>query len=131
MSALFDQLISQGLVTTEQLQDARAKQVGAKKPIHELLVEMGFIKEGDLLKASSKVFNMQLCDLEKEKIDQEAVDLIPYDLAERHGVFPVRRSEGSLILAMSNPQDVIAMDEIRTQANLKVKPILCSKSSSK
>jgi len=45
MSALFDQFISQGLVTAEQLADARIKQVGAKKPIHELLVEMGFIKE--------------------------------------------------------------------------------------
>ena len=45
MVSLFDELIKEGLITSEQLADARVKQVGAKKPIHELLVEMGFVSE--------------------------------------------------------------------------------------
>jgi type IV pilus assembly protein PilB len=128
MASLFDTLIAEGLITAEQLSDARTKQVGAKKSLHELLVEMGFIKEEALLKAASKVYSMPLSDLGKESIDPDIVHILPYEVAERHGVFPVRREEGVIVVAMSNPQDVIAMDEIRSHTNLKAKPILCSKS---
>jgi len=76
MSPLIDALIKENLVTQEQLSDARNKQVGAKKPLHELLVEMGFIKEEDLIKVSAKVFNMPILDLNKETIDSAAIELI-------------------------------------------------------
>ena len=73
MASLFDTLINERLITAEQLSDARAKQVGAKKSLHELLVEMGFIKEEDLLKVVSKVYNMPLSDLDKELIDPSVI----------------------------------------------------------
>lgn len=128
MASLFDVLIKEHLITSEQLNDARAKQVGAKKPLHELLVEMGFIKEEALLQIASKIYSMPLSDLGKESIDPDVVRLLPYEVAERHGIIPIRREEGYIVLAMSNPQDILAMDEVRMRTNLKPKPILCSKS---
>lgn len=115
------------LITPEQLNDACAKQVGAKRPLHELLVEMGFFKEEDLLKVASKIYNMPMADFEKEAVDPEVINLVPYEMAERHGAFPVRREDNALVLAVSNPQDVDAMDSIRAYVNMNGKPILCSK----
>ncbi|MFA6280905.1 MAG: type II/IV secretion system protein [Candidatus Omnitrophota bacterium] len=128
MITFLDQLIKERLVTSEQLADARIKQVGAKKPIHELLVEMGFISEEKLLNVLSHFYNIPLSNLATETIDPKAISLIPYNLVELHGVFPVRQEADAIILAMSNPYDVMAIDAIRSQTNLQIKPILCSKS---
>jgi type IV pilus assembly protein PilB len=128
MASLFDALIKEGLITSEQLSDARVKQIGAKKPLHELLVEMGFIKEEDLLKTVSKLYDLPLIELARESIGHEVVKLLPYEVAARHGVFPIRREGDVLVLAMSNPQDIMAIDEIQLVTNLHVKPTLCSKS---
>lgn len=126
---LFDALIKDNLITTGQLADARVKQIGAKKPLHELLVEMGFIKEEDLLKAVSKLYDVPIFDLGRESIGPEAVKLLPYEVAARHGVFPIRQEGEVLILAMSNPQDIMAVDEVQLITNLRVIPALCSKSA--
>ncbi|HOE68413.1 MAG TPA: ATPase, T2SS/T4P/T4SS family, partial [Candidatus Omnitrophota bacterium] len=128
MSSLFDELIRERLISSEQLADAKMKQIGAKKPVHELLVDMGFLKEEDLLQTASRVYKMPLSDLGRETIDPEALHLLTHDIARRYGVFPVRREEDALVLAMSNPQDLMAMEQVRIRAKLKVKPTLCTKS---
>jgi type IV pilus assembly protein PilB len=121
-------LLKENLITEKQLNDAKDKQIGAKKPIQELLVEMGFIQEEDLIKISSRVFNMPVLGLGREEIDPSATKLISYDVAKRYGIFPVRREGDTLLLAMSNPQDIIALDDIKIMTNLKIKPILSKKS---
>ena len=104
------------------------KQIGAKKPVHELLVDMWFLKEEDLLKTASRIYKMPLSDLGQETIDPEALRLLTREIAKRYGVFPVRREEDVLVLAMSNPQDLMAMEQVRMRTKLKVKPTLCTKS---
>jgi type IV pilus assembly protein PilB len=127
-NAFVNVLLEGNLITEKQLKDAKDKQIGAKKPIQELLVEMDFIKEEDLIKISSKVFDMPVLELRKEEIDSSATKLISYDVAKRYGVFPVRKEKDALLLAMSNPQDIIALDDIRIMTNMKIKPILSTKS---
>lgn len=68
-NAFLNLLLRENLITEKQLKDAQDKQIGAKKPIQELLVETGFIEEEDLIKISSKVFHMPILDLGKEEID--------------------------------------------------------------
>lgn len=128
MFSIFDELIKERLITPDQLADARTKQVGAKKPIQELLVEMGFVKEEDLLKALSRIYKIPLTNLNSETIDPSAIGFVPYDISENYGVFPVRSENGILILAMSNPQDIVALDTVRMHSNMQIRPILCSKS---
>ncbi|MFH1640592.1 MAG: type II/IV secretion system protein [Candidatus Omnitrophota bacterium] len=127
MTILIDTLIKENLITEEQLRDAKDKQLGAKRPIQELLLEMNFINEEDLIKVTSRVFKMPVTDLEKEEIDSSAVKLMPYETAKCYGVFPVRTEGNTLILAMSNPQDVVALDVIKILVNMEVKPILTTK----
>ncbi|MCK9594484.1 MAG: Flp pilus assembly complex ATPase component TadA [Candidatus Omnitrophica bacterium] len=128
MTVLIDELIREGLITAEQLNDARIKRIGAKKPLQELLVEMGFIAEEQLVSASSKIFNMPVTQLSKETIDPSAVRLVPYELAMRYGILPLRKEGDALVLAMSDPQDIMALDDIRLNTGMSVKPLLAAKS---
>ena len=128
MSALIDALINENLTTGQQLQDAKDKQLGAKKPLQELLVEMGFIKENDLLRVSSRIFNMPVFDLTKETIDTSVAKLLSYETAKKYGVFAVRKEQDTLILAMSDPQDIFALADIGLMSNMSIKPLLAAKS---
>ena len=130
MSILIEALLKESLINEEQLNDALAKHIGAKKPLQELLVEMGFVKEEDLIKVSAKVFNMPILDLDKETIDSAAIKLISYEQAKRYGVFPLRKEQDTIILAMSDPQDIVALDDLKIITKLKIKPILCTESES-
>ncbi len=128
MSLLVTALLEKELVTQEQINDARSKQQGAKIPLHEVLIDMGFIKEEVVVEVAAEVFHMPICDLSAESFDPEVVKLVPYELAKRYGVFPVRIERNALVLAMSDPQDVIARDDLAVIAKKDIQPILCSKS---
>ncbi|MBD3426519.1 MAG: response regulator [Candidatus Omnitrophica bacterium] len=128
MSKLIDALINEDLLTVEQLNDAKDKQLGAKKPIQDILLDMGFLSEEDLMKVSSRVFDMALVDLSTEELDSSVADLLPYETAKKYGVAPLRKEGQELVLAMSNPQDVIALDDIGIKTSMKISPVLSSKS---
>jgi type IV pilus assembly protein PilB len=123
--SLADNLLASGLITQEQLADAQDKQKGAQKPLEEVIVELGFIPERILCEVSEIVFDCEAQTLAEKDIDDETCQLIPYDLANRHGVFPVRIEDEELFLAMSNPRNVLALDDIRQIMNYKIIPILC------
>ncbi|MDP8299624.1 MAG: ATPase, T2SS/T4P/T4SS family [Candidatus Tantalella remota] len=127
MAILIDKLIAENLITQEQLSDAKDKQVGAKKPVIDLLVDMGFLKEEELMRVSSEVFGMPVKKLENEQIDPAAVKLVPYETAKRHGVLPLRQDDGKLVIATSNPQDVIALDDIRIITRMPVESVLSTR----
>jgi len=127
MQALAEALIKEGLITFQQLEEAEYKQMGAKRPLQELLVEMGFVKEEDLMRVSAQVFNMPVLDLSKETIEPAMTKMISYEIAKRCGVFPVRKEGNALILAMSNPIDVVALDAVTKITNMEVRPIFSTK----
>jgi len=116
------------LITEEQLKDAQIKQLGAKKPLQELLVEMGFINEADLLRVTSEIFKMPVFGLQAEAIDASAVKVLPYEVAKRYGVFPVKKKDNTLVVAMSDPKDVVALDDLRSLTGFSIEPVLSAKS---
>lgn len=128
MSLLTEKLIKERLITPEQLNDAKDKQLGAKKPISDLLVEMGFVREDDIIRAASEVFQLPVLDLDKEGIDPSVTKIVPYEIAKRYGVFPVTSSHDTLLLATSDPQDIVAQDDISIRTKMKIKCVLAAKS---
>ncbi len=121
-------LIEKGLITNEQLQEARQRQQGAKLPIQDVIVEMGFVSGKDMLELLSSVLQMPIVDLNREDIDSEVINLISYDTAKRYGVFPLRNEKDIVVLAMSNPQDLVALDDLKLIMNKVIQPFLASKS---
>jgi type IV pilus assembly protein PilB len=128
MSKVIDELIKEGLITSEQLSDAKAKQRGAKEPLQDIFVELGFVKEDDLLRISSKVLRVPVLALDRIALDTSLVRLIPYEKAKRFGMFPLYIEGGDLAVAMSDPDDVVALDDIRLQANMPLIALLATKS---
>lgn len=121
-------LNEEGFITALQLQEAKDKQFGAKKPLQELFVEMGFITEEKLAEILSRIYKTPFVNLDEEEIDQKAVELLSYKVPKQFGVFPVRMVEDKLILAMSNPLDIVAMDEVRKITNTRwIEPVLATK----
>ena len=129
MRILINELIRQGLITEDNLKDAKEKQLGAKKPIQDLLIEMGFLKEADLIRVSSELFKVPVLSLVDVKVDPKVIKLISYEAAKKYGVFPVLiDEENALVLAMSDPVDIAAIDEIKQLVNMEIKPSLSAKS---
>jgi len=128
MCSILDSLLREGAITPEQVTDARHKQLGAKRPVHDLLVEMGFISEEAMTATASRALQMPVADLRGESVDPSALENIPYDTAKRHGVFPLRKDPDGIVLAMSNPQDLVAIDDIAILSGRSVRPLLARKS---
>ncbi|MFH1878570.1 MAG: ATPase, T2SS/T4P/T4SS family [Candidatus Omnitrophota bacterium] len=128
MTSLINELLKQNLVTMEQINDAREKQLGARKPLHALLVEMGFISEDILIQVASKMFNMPVFDINREQIDSSATTYIPYADARRLGVFPIRKDGNTLVVGTTDPQDIVTLDDLRCKTQLNIRPVLIKKS---
>ena len=127
MNSLIQKLIKENFITKEQVDDARDKQIGAKKPLQELLVDMGFISEESLMEVLSRIYNMPVVKLEEEECDESVLSILSWKKAKHYGVFPLRKEENNLVLAMSNPQDIIAIDDIKIITELEINPVLCTK----
>jgi type IV pilus assembly protein PilB len=88
---------------------------------------MGFLEEEDLIKTAAKVFKKKTVNLDKENIDSDLVKMVPYNTARKYGVFPINKKGDSLVLAMSDVQDIMALDDISMLIKNKVEPVLCTR----
>jgi type IV pilus assembly protein PilB len=128
MMTLIDALLKKKLITQENVEDAKIRQIGAKKPLQDLLVEMEFLSEEDLIQTASEFYKLPITKLPAERVEVSVLKRIPSDKAKQYGVFPLRYEDGTLLVAMSNPQDVIAIDHLSMLVNAKIKPLLARKS---
>ncbi|MFH0935197.1 MAG: GspE/PulE family protein [Pseudomonadota bacterium] len=110
-------LISQGILTEDQLRIALLEQMKSKLPVGKLLVNLGFVSEATLRDALSEKLGLQSVDLSQIIIDSTAMKLVPRDFALRHHVFPVAldRERGTVIVALSDTNNIVALDQLRAR----------------
>ena len=110
-------LISQGILTEDQLRIALLEQMKSKLPVGKLLVNLGFVSEATLRDALSEKLGLQSVDLSQIIIDPQAMKLVPRDFAVRHHIFPIAldRDRGTLIVALSDTNNLVAMDQLRAR----------------
>ncbi|MCX7141931.1 MAG: GspE/PulE family protein [Proteobacteria bacterium] len=110
-------LISQGILTEDQLRIALLEQMKSKLPVGKLLVNLGFVSEATLRDALSEKLGMQSVDLSQIIIDSQAMKLVPRDFALRHHIFPIAldRERGTLIVALSDTNNLVALDQLRAR----------------
>jgi len=132
-SRLTEALIGKKLITLTQLSDAKEERNNgmAGMPLQRVLIEKGFVREDDVIEVYSKVFDIHVFNPDKDKVDSSASKLISDKTAKHYGVFPVRKEGNILILAMTNPSDILAIDNIAIMAKMRVKPILAKRSDIK
>ena len=110
-------LISMGILTEDQLRIALLEQLKSKQPVGKLLVQLGFVSEATLRDALSEKLGLQSVDLSQIVVDPTALRLIPREFAKRHNLFPVAidRERRRLILAVSDTNNIVALDQVRAQ----------------
>ena len=119
-------LIELGMITPEQLEHALEEHRRTPKSIGRVLIDMGMIKEGDLVRALAEQVGLEFVDLAEHPIDPTATTLLPEALARRYRAIPIGERDGKLLVAMSDPANVYALDDIRTITNRDVQPLVAT-----
>jgi type IV pilus assembly protein PilB len=120
--------IRKGLITSEQLYSAleKQKQLGGHKQLGDLLVSMGAITERDRVNVLGEHWSVDYVDLSEANVDPAIATLISQDLARRYKVIPLAVEGNRLRLAMKNPLDIFATDEIRLITGKEVEPVIAT-----
>jgi type IV pilus assembly protein PilB len=119
-----DFLVAEGLVSRDELQKAHAEARSAKTRVFAALVKLGFVEEGPLVLALSKEYRVQAVDLDRFEVEPRIVRLISSELAFKHLVLPLRRVGRRLTVAMVNPADLSAVDDLKFATTCEIEPVL-------
>jgi len=119
-------LIEQGLITNDQLEAALAEQQRVPKSLGRILIDLRLIKENDLVRALAHQIGLDFVDLSEYPIDPSATVLIPEPVAKRYRALPIGERDGRLLVAMSDPANVYALDDIRTITGRDVEPVVAT-----
>ena len=121
-----------GYITEEQVGKALAFQrteEGKGKRLGDLLLGLGFVTEQQVLEALGKKLELPLVRLEDVDVDEKTVARIPRSLLEKYSVLPLGESGGKMTLAMCDPLDFYAQEDIKQIANMPLDIVLCDRKS--
>jgi len=121
---LVELLINNKLITQEQLAQALALQKQAGGRLSDILVNLKFVKEDELISTISESSGLPLIDLKRFKIDYEVVKLIPIDIARHYQIIAVSKMGDTVTLAMADPLDIFAIDHVASLTGYKINPII-------
>ena len=122
-----DILVEAGLVTKEQVEEARKDQEqGKRKRIGQILVDKGLITEHQLMTALARKFGLRVVDLKKTPPDPEAVKTLPREIIERMQVLPVETGPGRLVVATSTPTDPTISENLRFATERHIEMVVAS-----
>lgn len=121
-------LLRANLITEEQLGKALEVHREGGQPLGKVLIDLRMITEEQLARALAKQKNLPVTNLNEYDINLQAVNLVPEAIARRHMVLPIGFEDGQLVLAMANPLDVHAIDDLRVLTRYDIKPVVCTES---
>src|SRR2546425_9176362 len=124
-------LVRENLISLQQLQKAQEEQKKAGGRIGYHLTKLGFIEESELTNFLSKQYGVPSINRKEFDIDAEVVRLVPKDVAEKHQCIPVNRAGASLILAMSDPSNIYAIDDIKFLTGYNIEVVVASEQAIK
>jgi type IV pilus assembly protein PilB len=124
---LGDILLESGLLTPQQLTEAFDEHQRAGRALGRVLVERGFLTESQLVAALAEQIGLRFIDLGDYPVDGAALARVPPALCRRYNALPVGFEDGKLVVAMSDPANVFAIDDIRSLTGLEVKPAVSTK----
>ncbi|NNC43900.1 MAG: type II secretion system protein GspE, partial [Acidimicrobiia bacterium] len=122
-------LVQEGVLTKEQLDEAQQIQSESGKSLTRILVDQEFVDETDLVKVLAKQIGIEYIALEEITVDPTAAALIPDNIAKRYAALPVLFDGDKLIVAMADPANVLAMDDIRSISGMEIVPRVAPRSA--
>ncbi len=122
-------LIRENIISLQQLHKAQTAQQteGGKLGFH--LTKLGFVSEQELTKFLSRQYGVPAINLDDFQIPEDVIELIPKELANKHRLIPVNRAGAALIVAMSDPSNIFAIDDIKFKTGYNVEPVVAAEAS--
>src|SRR6188508_2617421 len=123
---LGDLLLKEKRITPEQLQEALNYQRQKGGKLGFALVSLGFAKEAEITALLSKQFGVPSIAIGQFQIDPSVIKLVPAETAQKYQIIPLSRSGATLTIAMTDPTNVFAMDDIKFMTGYNVEPVVAS-----
>ncbi len=125
---LANALIAAGRVTPDQMQSALETHRNTGKPLSQVLTEMGVVTEADLVRAMASEIGLEFVDLSDYPIDEETAQRVPVAISRRHRVLAIGWDGDVALVAVANPSDMVAMDDLRSILGKEFRPLVATPS---
>ena len=122
-------LLKERRITPEQLQEALAHQKQQGGKLGTVLVKLNFVRDDDIIALLSKQYGVPSINLEQFDIDPAIVKLIPLETAQKYQIVPLSRVGATLTIAMADPTNVFAMDDIKFMTGYNIEPVVATEKS--
>jgi len=127
MSVRLGELLTKAsLISQEQLKEALKVQKETGGKLGETLIKLGFVSEEDITECLSQQFGVPSINLSHFEIDPSVIKLIPADVARKYNILPVNKTGATITIAMADPTNVFAMDDIKFMTGYNVEPVVAS-----
>jgi len=124
---LGDVLLEGGLVTPVQLEVALEEQRRLGRALGRVLVDLQILTEGQLVASLAEQIGLRFVDLSDYPVVGSAVSRVPESVCRRHTALPIGYDEGKLVVAMADPANVFALDDMRSMAGMEIRPVVATK----
>ena len=128
---LGEMLIKAGLLTPQKLEETLEYQKTHGGKLGLNLISLGIVKEADITRVLSQQYGVPSISLTEVEIEDTVVKLIPSEVAQKYLIMPVKRAGATLTIAMVDPTNVFAMDDIKFMTGYNVEPVVASEMSIK
>jgi type IV pilus assembly protein PilB len=123
-------LVADGLVSQHQIETALARQQIERRRLGDVLVREGLVSEKDLVEALAAQLRLEVADLDQVYFSPETLALLPRDFMVNRLVVQLQgEDDGTLVLAMTDPLDIVAIDEVRLRTKRAVRAVICTDSA--
>ena len=128
---VIDDLIKKGIVSKQQFESAREESKNKGLPINKVLISKGIVKEKDIASVISERLGIPFMDLSDYLIDADVIKLVPESIAQRYKLIPLFKIGQTLTVAMVDPQDINAMDQVRLKSGCEIDAVLATETDIK
>ena len=124
-------LVNSNIIQEEQLEQALELQKKEGGRLGSNLIKLGFLTDETLVEFLSEQYGVPSVSLSHEDVEASITKLVPYDIAYKYQIFPISRSGATLTIAMTDPSNVFAIDDVKFMTGYEVKPVIASETAIK
>ncbi|MFP3904639.1 MAG: GspE/PulE family protein [Armatimonadota bacterium] len=117
-------LVEKGLITSEQLDEALEMQQDSTQMLGQILIDLGYIQKEPLYETLAEQMDVEFIDVRTASVEEKTALLLDRQTAKENQALPVGRGDGTIRVAMADPQDVLAMDDLKMMLQVTIEPLL-------
>ena len=126
MSRIGELLVRENLISPKQLREAQKDSQAGGGRLGYSLTKLGYIAEADLTNFLSKQYGVPSINLGEFEVDSDVISLIPKEVAQKHNAIPINRAGSSLIVAMADPSNIYAIDDLKFLTGYNIEVVVAS-----